>query len=145
VEVSASAVLPLTPEHAWALLTRWEDQARWMREADRVEVVTLDREGAGVRIAVRTRVLGVLVFTEVLEVTTWDPPRRLEMAHRSFVHGFGVWTFEPVATGTRFTWGEHLSLGVPILGELALRAYRPFMRHLMRGALRDLRAYAIAS
>jgi hypothetical protein len=145
VRVSSTVELPIQPERAWALLTRWEDQARWMRDADRIEVTSPDREGVGVRIAVRTRVLNVPLFTEVLEVTTWDPPRGLEMAHRSFVHGVGRWRFEPVSGGTRFTWVEELSLGVPLLGELALRVYRPFMRRLMRGALRDLRAYAIAS
>jgi hypothetical protein len=34
---------------------------------------------------------------------------------------------------------------VPALGELALLAYRPFMRHLMRGALANLRAWVAAA
>ena len=33
------------------------------------------------------------------------------------------------------------SLPVPLLGELALLVYRPFMRHLMRGALGALEGY----
>lgn len=126
---------------AWDVLTRWEDQARWMRDADRVEVTTPHRQGVGVRIAVRTRVLDVPLFTEQLEVTLWDPPRRLVMAHRSFVGGVGEWTFEPRAAGTLFRWAEDLSLPVPILGEAALRVYRPFMHRLMNGALGDLEAY----
>ena len=145
MRISSSVELPVPAERAWALLTRWEDQARWMRDADRIDVLTPRREGVGVAIAVKTRVLNVPLFTEVLEVTTWEPPRRLEIAHRSFVRGVGIWSFEPVEGATRFTWVEELSLGVPILGELALGVYRPFLRRLMRGALRDLRAYAIAS
>jgi uncharacterized protein YndB with AHSA1/START domain len=138
-------VLPVPRERAWALLTRWEQQSRWMRDADRVEVLGERREGVGVRLAVRTRVLGIPAFTEVLEVTTWRPPERLEIAHRSFVHGAGVWAFEPDELGTRFVWTEQLSLGIPVLGELALLVYRPVLRWLMGRALADLRALAIAS
>jgi hypothetical protein len=142
--VSSAVELPIPLECAWELLVRWEDQARWMRDADSVRVVTAQRSGVGTRIAVRTRVLDVPLFTEHLEVTVWEPPRRLVMAHRSFVHGVGTWVFEPFRDGTRFRWTEDLSLPVPLLGELALLAYRPFMRHLMRGALVDLRAHIAA-
>jgi uncharacterized protein YndB with AHSA1/START domain len=145
MRVNASVVLPVPRERAWALVTRWEQQARWLRDADRVDVLGDLREGVGVRLAVRTRVFGVPAFTEVLEVTTWRPPERLEIAHRSFVHGGGVWAFEPHELGTRFTWSEELSLPVPRLGELALLVYRPFLRWVMRRALVELRALAIAS
>jgi hypothetical protein len=115
-----------------------------MRDADRVDVLTAYREGVGVRIAVRTRVYGVPVFTEQLEVLAWDPPRRLVIAHRSFVGGTGTWNLEPVQGGTRFTWIEDISLTVPIVGELALVVYRPFMRSLMGKAMDDLRAFIVA-
>lgn len=141
MRVSSVARLEVPVERAWASLLRWEDQARWMRDADSVRVLTAQREGVGTRVAVRTRVLNVPLFTEQLEVTVWDPPRRLVMAHRSFVRGVGTWALEPVGEATRFTWTEDLSLPVPLLGDLALLVYRPFMRHLMRGALADLRSW----
>jgi hypothetical protein len=137
--VRASTILPVPAGEVWERLLIWEEQARWMRDADAVRVLTSRREGVGVRVAVRTRVLNVPLFTEQLEVAVWDPPRRLVMAHRSFVHGVGEWRLGPADHGSRFTWTEDLSLPVPILGELALRLYRPFMRHLMRGALEGLR------
>jgi hypothetical protein len=145
VRADASIDLPAPPDRAWAFLTRWEDQARWMKDADRVDVLTTHREGLGVRLAVWTRVFGVPAFTEELEVTTWDPPVQLEIAHRSFIRGRGIWTFEGDATGTTFTWVEDISLPVPVLGELALLVYRPFLRASMRSALRGLRRYVIAS
>lgn len=116
-----------------------------MRDADRVDVLTPHREGLGVRLAVRTRVLNVPAFTEELEVTAWDPPRSLEVTHRSFVRGVGTWTFEPIDVGTRFAWSEDLALPIPLLGELALLVYRPFLGFLMRTALRGLRRAVIAS
>lgn len=141
MKVSAAVTLGVPGTRAWELLTRWEDQARWMKDADSVRVITTQREGVGTRIAVKTRVLNVPLFTEQLEVTVWDPPRQLVMAHRSFVRGVGTWAFDPVDGATRFMWTEDLSLPIPLLGELALLVYRPFMRHLMRGALANLQAY----
>jgi hypothetical protein len=141
MKVASQVVLPVPVERAWAVLVRWEDQPRWMKDADSVRVLGARREGVGTTIAVKTRVLNVPLFTERLEVTIWEPPRRLVIAHRSFVRGVGEWRFQPVEGGTWFTWTEDLRLPVPALGELALRVYRPFMAHLMRGALAGLRAH----
>lgn len=142
MKVAAEVVLPVPIERAWELLARWEDQPRWMKDADSVRVLGEQREGVGTTIAVKTRVLNVPAFTERLEVTIWEPPRWLVMAHRSFVRGVGTWRFQPVEGGTWFRWTEELHLPVPALGELALRVYRPFMAHLMRGALADLRVFS---
>ena len=140
MRVEADVVLGVPPAEAWIRLLDWERQADWMRDADRVEVLTSHRQGAGVRVAVKTRVLGIPLFTERLEVTAWEPPRRIELAHRSLVRGRGEWRLEPVDGGarTRFTWSEDLSLGVPVLGPILLACYRPFMRWLMRGSLGNL-------
>ena len=141
MQVSSETVLPAPIERAWEVLMRWEDQAIWMKDADSVTVVSPHREGVGVVLAVKTRVLNVPLFTERLEVVEWEPPTRLLMAHRSFIHGTGEWSFRAVDGGTLFRWSEDISLPVPLLGEIALQVYRPFMRYLMRGALEGLRAF----
>ncbi len=142
MRVSAETVLPVSPEEAWRRLLAWEDQAAWMKDADSVRVMTSHRQGVGVVVAVRTRVLDVPVFTERLEVTLWEPPRRLVMAHRSVIRGVGEWALDRVDGGTRLTWTERLRLPVPLIGELALLAYRPIMRRLMRRSLANLRSLA---
>jgi hypothetical protein len=116
----------------------WEAQPLWMSDASSVRVLTEHREGTGVRVTVRTRVLGVPALTETLAVTAWDPPHHLALAHRSFVRGTGEWTLEPLGERTGFRWSEDLSLPIPVLGELALLVYRPFLRRVMRGSLRNL-------
>ena len=138
MRVEASRDLRATPERVWEQLRRWEDQSQWIRDAVWVRVLTPEREGVGVRVKVLNRVLLVPLFTEQLEVTAWDPPRRMVMAHRSFVGGTGIWSLEDLDGGTRFTWTEELSLPIPLLGELALIVYRPFLRGLMRGSLANL-------
>jgi hypothetical protein len=138
VNVCATGRLPLPPEEAWRFLTDWELQPGWMKDADSVSVLGERREGTGVYLAVRTRIYGVPLFTERLEVVAWNPPRRLVMAHRSFIRGVGVWRLDPVPDGSLFRWIEEISLPVPVLGAIALAVYRPFMRRLMRAAVRDL-------
>ncbi len=141
MRVSAEIVLPVPPERAWDVLTRWEDQAAWMKDADDVRVLGGRREGVGTVVAVRTRVLNVPLFTERLEVTIWEPPRRLVVGHRGGVRGVGTWRLQPVECGTWFSWVEELRLPVPVLGEAALRLYRPFLRRLMFAALAALRVH----
>lgn len=141
MRVTARSILPIPPEDAWRILTAWEDQARWMRDVDAVRVLTRHRVGVGVCLAARTRVFGVPLFTDRLEVTLWEPPRRLVVAHQGVVRGVGRWTLDPDPSGTRFTWLEDVSLPVPFLGELALLVYRPFMGRLMRGTLANLQAF----
>ena len=144
MHVAREIVLPTTAEEAWAVLVDWERQAEWMLDADRVEVVSAHREGVGVRLAVKTRLFGVPAFTEPMEVTAWEPPRRLHIRHGSVVSGAGVWELDDVDGGTRFRWSEDIALHVPLVGELAARAYRPVLRMLMSRAQRSLRAYLIA-
>jgi carbon monoxide dehydrogenase subunit G len=145
MRVERNVLLPTTRADAWAILLDWERQADWMRDADRVEVVTLAREGPGVLIAVKTRVLNIPAFTERLEVLEWKPPARLLMAHRSFIRGTGEWLLEEVEGGTRFTWIEQIQLPWGPLGDLALSLYRPVMRWLMDRAMQDLRQFVIAA
>jgi uncharacterized protein YndB with AHSA1/START domain len=143
VRIERDVLLPTTPERAWALLTDWERQADWMLDADSIRVVSERREGVGVRLAVRTRLLGVAAFTEPMEVIGWEPPRRLVVRHGSLVAGRGTWTLRAVRGGTRFAWVEEIRLHVPIVGELAARLYRPVMGWLMARAMEGLRRRVI--
>jgi hypothetical protein len=138
MRVVASRELAAPAERVWWSIERWEEQSRWILDAVRVRVLTPERAGPGARIEVRTRVLHVPLLTEQLEVVAWEPPRRMVMAHRSFVRGTGAWSLDPVGGSTRFTWTEELSLPIPLLGELALLVYRPFLRRVMRRSLANL-------
>ena len=116
-----------------------------MLDADRVEVVSAHREGVGVRLAVRTRILGLPAFTEPMEVIGWEPPRRLVLRHGGLIAGEGAWTLTPEPGGTRFVWTEDVRLGVSMVGGAATRMYAPVLRRLMRRAAAGLRGGVIAS
>jgi hypothetical protein len=115
-----------------------------MRDADSVRVLSVQRLGVGVRIAVRTRLLGLPLFTDVLEVVAFEPPARLVMAHRRLVRGTGEWRLEPMGGRTSFRWKEELSIPVPVIGEMALLAYRPVLRRLMRSGMARLQSLLAA-
>lgn len=136
--------LPVPPERAWAVLTCWERQADWMLDADRVTVVSSRREGVGVRLEVMTRIAGVPAFVEPMQVVGWDAPHQLTIRHGGPVAGVGTWRLDAVAGGTRFAWTEDVRLGVPLVGGLAARLYRPVMRRLMTRAGARLRRHLIA-
>lgn len=116
-----------------------------MLDADRVEVVSAQREGVGVRLAVRTRILGLPAFTEPMEVIGWEPPRRLVLRHGGPIAGEGTWTLTPEPGGTLFVWTEDVRLGVRMVGEAAARLYALVLRWLMRRAAARLRGAVIAS
>ena len=140
MEITRRIDLPGTLEDAWAALVDWERQADWMRDADRVEVVSDHREGVGVRLAVRTRLLGIPAFTEPMEVTVWEPPARLAIVHGGPVAGEGEWRLTRDRDGgVTFTWRERVRLRTPVLGAIAAWCYRPVMGVLMRRAQRGLR------
>lgn len=144
MRVERIVALPCTIEEAWATLTEWERQADWMLDADRVRVTSELREGVGVRLAVRTRILGIPAFTEPMEVTTWDPPSTLAIRHGSWVVGAGTWTLDPIDGGTRFMWTEDVRFRLPVLGGAIAAVYRPLMGTLMRRAQLQLRRSVIA-
>ena len=141
MRVCAEVVIPLAAERVFEGLARWEEQPVWMRDADRVDVVGSQQEGVGVRLRVRTRVLGLPLLTDVMEVVAWEPGRRIDVLHRRPVRGHGSWRLAPAGpAATHMSWVEDLRLPVPVLGELLLRAYRPLMRRLMHASLRAFRS-----
>jgi uncharacterized protein YndB with AHSA1/START domain len=154
MHVERGIVLPCSPEEAWRFLTDWERQGDWMADVGGITVTSAGREGVGVRLRCPTTVFGIPAFTEEMEVTVWDPPRRLVIGHGDPVDGRGTWRLTPAeGGGTRFAWAEDVRVAFPILrpiltptlGEVAATLYRPFMRWLMDRSLIAARRSLIAA
>jgi carbon monoxide dehydrogenase subunit G len=138
VRLFERVLIAAPPAAVWAVLVDWERQAAWMPDVSWIRVVGSQR-GAGARLEARTKVLGVPATTDRLVVTTWEPPFRLGIEHAGMVRGSGEWVLDPVGDRTRFTWSESLRMPAPFLGEVALLAYRPVQRALLRRSMRNLR------
>jgi carbon monoxide dehydrogenase subunit G len=131
-------LLPAPPERVWAVLADWERQADWMPDVAWIRVLGPERE-LGARLAVRTRVLGVPVATDLVEVTAWEPPGRLAVRHDGVVGGVGEWALEEADGGaTRFSWREEIRMPPPVLGDAGLWLYGPVQRAMLRRSLRNL-------
>jgi hypothetical protein len=129
--------LRASPDRVWSVLADWRRYAEWMPDVAWVRQVG-SGQGASLRLAVRTKVLGVPLVTDEMAVTQWDPPRLMAIEHRGLVRGGGEWRLEPVPSGTRFVWVEDLSMPPPVLGSLALLVYSPVLRWTFGRSMRNV-------
>ena len=134
VVVELEAVLAGPREIVWKLITDWEHQGLWMREASDFEVTSPHREGVGVEATATVRVAGIKT-RDPIRVDIWEPQRHLGIEHLGWVKGRGDLVLEPHSTGTRLRWREELHPPWTIFGAVGLRIYRPMLARTFR---RDL-------
>lgn len=140
MRIEVSITVAASPEVVWEVLTEWERQAEWMRDARSVEVLTPTREGEGVTLRVPTRILGVVV-DDIMRVTGWDPPHRLEVVHLGrVIRGLGAFELAGTPRGTTVTWWEEIDPPLGRLGAWGARVLvRPLVERIFRRSLRGLR------
>src|SRR5439155_16098772 len=119
-------------------LADWQRYPEWMPDVAWVRALGA-QGGEGMRLAVRTKVLGIPLVTDEMVIRVWEPPRRMAIEHRGLVHGPAEWTLEPAGEGSLFSWNEELRMPPPILGSLALLAYSPVLRWTFARSIRNLR------
>lgn len=127
-------------EMVWELLTCWERQPEWMLDAKAVEVLTPRREGVGVTLRCPTALFGVTV-DDVMRVTVWDAPVRLEVEHLGrVITGRGAFVLTEVdATTTRIDWWEEVAPPLGVVGErVATAVVLPVLRRIFTRSLRNL-------
>jgi carbon monoxide dehydrogenase subunit G len=134
-------IMAASPGRVWEVLSDWERQVSWMPDVAWMRLIGSERE-LGARIEVRTKVFGVPLATDLVEVTAWEPPRRLAIRHIGVVVGTGEWQLAPVSEGTDFTWIESFRMSPPIVGDLALWLYSPWQRMMLRRSIRNLKRIA---
>jgi hypothetical protein len=129
------------PEVVWRLITDWERQGDWMREASNFVVTSPHREGDGVTAEATIRVAGIATRDRI-RVDAWEPNRALGIEHLGWVSGRGDILLTDLGGGrTRFEWREQLVPPWGILGAIGMRALRPLLSRVFRrdiGLLADL-------
>jgi hypothetical protein len=121
----------------WEVLADWQRYPEWMPDVAWVRRIGSE-EGVGMRLAVRTKVLGIPLVTDELVITAWEPHRKIGVHHRGLVRGDAEWRLEDVGGNTRFTWIEDLRMPPPVLGALALFLYSPVLRWNFGRSMRKL-------
>src|SRR5687767_15133671 len=135
IEIQTSILIAASPEEVWKRLVDWERLYLWMLEASDFQVTSSYREGLGVTALATIRIAGIRT-TDPVEVVGWEPPTKLEIAHKGWVKGRGIMTCQSVDTGsTRVDWLESLQPPLGVLGRLGLLTLRPRMRSIFQ---RDL-------
>jgi hypothetical protein len=134
--VSVTVELDLPVSLAFARLTDWSGQGQWI-PATRVRLVQGDGRSIGSRIEAFTGV-GRLGFMDVMEVTGWNAPNRVDVMHVGrLVRGAGAFELRPLPSGgTALTWSEWLHLPLGRVGRLGWLLLRPAAAALLRMALR---------
>jgi carbon monoxide dehydrogenase subunit G len=136
VHLEERVAVAAPPEAVFAAVADWERQSDW------VAFTTVTAEGGphrvGERLLAVTKVAGV-GFSDPMEVTRWEPPRRVDVRHLGRVlRGTGTFLVEPAPGGAWFVWSEDLDLPLGVAGRLGFAVVGPAFRRMLRRSLRRL-------
>jgi len=136
--VAVTVDLDLPVSLAFAKATDWSRQGEWIPLTN-VRVVRGDGRSVGSRIEAFTGV-GRLGFLDVIEVTGWDPPNRVDVMHVGrLLRGPGAIEFRASPNGgTALAWSEWLHLPFGWVGRMLWPVLRPLANALLRIALHRL-------
>jgi uncharacterized protein YndB with AHSA1/START domain len=135
-----STTIDAPPRRVWAAVDDIGSHVRWMADARAIRFTGAQRRGVGTRFECDTRV-GPLRTTDLMEVTSWKPRRRMGVRHRGVVTGSGEFTLRRLRRGrTRFTWSERLVFPWWLGGPVGAAMGRPVLRLVWTRNLRNLKA-----
>ena len=138
--------MEVPPGDVWRVLADLEHQGRWMVDVRTIEVVTAQNVGAGTVLRVTSELFGLPVVRDVMEVTAWQRPSRMEVVHRGQFSGTGSFVLEPIAGGTLFTWTEDFRSPLRFVGEAAFSLFvRPHLRRVFARSVANLGLLAEAA
>lgn len=147
VVVTVATDTSAAPQRLWDLLTDWENQGEWMREAADFEVTSPHRSGVGVTVATTVRIVGIATRDRI-RVDIWQPPSESNPGHLGIIHlgwikGRGDIHLTTQPDGrTRLDWTESLQPPLGIVGATGMRLLAPLFAHTFRRDLTLLRALA---
>jgi hypothetical protein len=107
--ISVSVELNATPVEVWDVVEPVERHVDWMADAVAIHFQTEQTRGVGTTFLCDTKV-GPITLQDRMEITEWEPGRKMGVRHTGVVTGSGVFELEPIDLDrrTRFTWTEDL-------------------------------------
>jgi uncharacterized protein YndB with AHSA1/START domain len=94
-------------EVVWEALADIGSHVEWMADARSIRFTSSIEEGVGTTFDCDTRV-GPLRLTDRMEVTEWEPQRRMAVRHVGLVTGEGAFTLTAAGNRTELEWDEEL-------------------------------------
>ncbi len=141
-------LIAASPDAVWAVLADLEHQGAWMVDVRKLDIVTAEKQGVGAVMQVTSELFGLPIVKDVMAITAWDPPLRMDVEHRGQFHGTGQFLLEPVGTGagTEFTWIEDFAPPLGPLGEIVFAlVVRPHLLRVFARSMANVRWLAEAS
>jgi hypothetical protein len=141
LEITARITLAEPPARVWQVALDWSRQHEWIW-ATRVS----GGAAAGAAVVARTGI-GPAGFTDTMEITEWDPPRRCTVRHTGkVIRGIGIFEVVPVSggagngagNGAEFRWTERMPVPAPLAGPFGERLLIPVGRWFLQSSLRRL-------
>jgi carbon monoxide dehydrogenase subunit G len=136
--ISVSHDIDAPAERVWHVIEPIERHVEWMGDAGVVRFDGNQTRGVGTRIVCDLKLGPLTVFRDRMEVTEWEPARRMGIRHTGVVTGTGVFELLPIDLDrrTRFVWTEELDfpwyLGGPVGERLGGWVLRPIWRRNLR-------------
>ena len=139
--ITVSADFDAPPAAVWSVLEPVERHVDWMADAESIRFLDDRTRGVGTRFECVT-VVGPIRLADVMEITEWQPERRMGVRHDGVVTGTGRFTLEPLDGGrrTRFAWTEDLTFPWWLGGRIGEAVGgRTVIRRVWKANLRRLR------
>lgn len=107
--ISVSNEIDAPPARVWSVIEPIERHVDWMVDAASIRFDGEQRRGVGTRFVCETRI-GPITLHDRMEITDWEPERRMGVRHAGVVTGGGVFELTPIDLDrrTRFVWTEEL-------------------------------------
>jgi carbon monoxide dehydrogenase subunit G len=138
--IRVEEVIPAPIGVVWADIARLDTHVEWMADAESIEFLGDQDQGAGTRMKVATRI-GPLRTSDVMEFTAWEPPHRMAIRHEGLVSGAGEFRLSSIDdASTRFVWEEELDFPLHFGGRLGETVGAPILAWVWRRNLRALAA-----
>lgn len=144
-----------TPQRVWDVISDLSGQQRWMEDVHALEVVGDRQGGVGTLVRVTSKVFGLPLVRDVMEIVAWEPPRELCVVHRGELSrrsghfwqfplsGTAAFHLEPARGGTIFRWTEEFSPPLGALGELGYSLLiEPHLRRVFGRSMDNVRRIA---
>ena len=146
MHVRQSVEIATPPERIWPLLVEPDNVLKWYPTLRRFDYEDAGQRGPGARVYAEEKASGMLMKLHFV-ITDWVEDRMvsLHMVSGTGVKGYDQsWRVEPVPTGSRFTFEEHVELPYGVLGTLLGRVGQRSSEGHVREMLAKLKVLAEA-